>query len=129
MTGLFSRAATVVRDAKEAATPGPWTIVKRFNRKHPAVVAGAELVTPERTKGITLKHSWTLHNETWNALTNPDIGGPLADLLDLAERFVAAYPGLVREHVDGEPCDDFACGIVTHIRDLARTLLAEEATE
>lgn len=127
MTGLFSRAAALVRETKAAATPGPWTIVKRFNRKHPTVVAGAEFVTPERSKGITLKHPWTLPDETWNAVTSPAIGGPLADLLDLTQKFVAEYPELVREHVDGGPCDDFACGLVTHIRGIARALLNEEA--
>lgn len=80
MTGLFNRAAALVRETKAAATPGP------------------------------------------------AIGGPLADLLDLTERFVAERPQLVREHVDGEPCDDFACGMVTHIRDIARALLNEGDT-
>jgi len=127
MTGLFADAAAKVRKTKAAATPGPWTLVLRYSKKHPALVVGADFVTPLRTSGIPLKYPFTLADATWRALTNPAIGDPLANLLDLTEKFVAEYPELGAEHVDGEPCDDFACGLVTHIRDLARALLNEEA--
>ena len=127
MTGLFTRAATVVRDAKADATPGPWTLVKRYSkRSNREQLVGVDLITPERSSCVSLKYPHKLNDATWNALTNPAIGEPLADLLDLTEKFVAEYPELVREHVDGQPCSDIACGMVTHIRDLARALLAED---
>jgi hypothetical protein len=46
----------------------------------------------------------------------------LADLFDLGAALLRDHPALARGHVDGGPCDDHACHIVTQLRDLARTL-------
>ncbi|WP_155353150.1 hypothetical protein [Acrocarpospora macrocephala] len=51
-----------------------------------------------------------------------DARTPLADLFDTAAAFLTDYPALGRPHVDGEPCEDHACRIVTQLRDLARTI-------
>ncbi|MEO3860908.1 hypothetical protein [Acrocarpospora sp. B8E8] len=52
----------------------------------------------------------------------------LADLYDAAAAFVAEHPDLGRPHVDGQPCDDHACRIVTGLRELARTLTGDRPT-
>lgn len=49
----------------------------------------------------------------------------IAELFEVCAAFVAEYPDLGREHVDGEPCDDYACGIVTRMRALAKILTAD----
>ena len=46
----------------------------------------------------------------------------LAALLDDAAEFAQAFPDLSGEHVDGQPCGDYACRMVTRLRHLARDL-------
>ncbi len=51
----------------------------------------------------------------------------LAGLFEECAAFVAEYPDLGREHVDGGPCDDYACHVVTRMRSIAQALTPPQA--
>lgn len=66
--------------------------------------------------------SLSVGDAPWITLMTPKLAEPLADLFDAVKRFVDEHPDLGREHVDGKPCDDYACGIVNRARRLARVI-------
>ncbi len=48
----------------------------------------------------------------------------LSALFEECAAFVAEYPDLGREHVDGEPCSDYACQVVTRLRSIAQAVVS-----
>lgn len=75
-------AAFKLREASDETSTPPWKIAVRYSRKHPTVMAGAEFITGDRSKGVSLKYSYCLPDAKWNALTHPGLAEPLAMLLD-----------------------------------------------
>lgn len=106
-------AATRMREAGSAATPGPWRVVKRYSRKHPDVIAQVEIHKPGRARMVSTKVPGEVPDAEWDALTHPGLAGPLPDLLDTAADLLDAQPTLDGQHPDGTPCDDLACRVVT----------------
>lgn len=63
---------------------------------------------------------------TWITLLHPGVGEHLAGLCDDVAELVTRNPELERPHVDGEPCDDLACRITTHLRGIAAAITPKE---
>lgn len=113
----FRATATQIRQTAAHTTPGEWGLVESGE-----LVAWSdnEAQTPEY-----LSHhlDWSNGNDLqWAALMHPGTGSALADLFEVAANFVEEYPDLGREHVDGEQCDDYACGLVTKLQSVARAV-------
>ncbi|MDX3109706.1 hypothetical protein [Nonomuraea angiospora] len=105
--------AARMREAGDAATPGPWRVVKHERRQHPGVLANVDLHKPGGTvRSISWKVPGEIADAEWSALAHPGLAKPLPDLLETVADLIDARPELERPHVDGEPCDDLACRIV-----------------
>jgi hypothetical protein len=75
-------AAALLRKTAAAAPPPPWRVDIHPSRKHPNIPGAAWLVMPDRKRGISLNHAGNLAEVQWQALVDPGLAGPLADLLD-----------------------------------------------
>lgn len=114
-------AAARMRDAGDAATPGPWRVAKHYQRKHPGVLANVDLHKPGGTvRSISWKVPGEIADAEWSALTHPGLAKSLPDLLETVADLIDARPELERPHLDGEPCDDLACRIVHQALAVAR---------
>ena len=80
-------------------------------------IGGCRCPNPAHTvaHAAELRASVQLLRSPYNCLPLKD---EIADLLDVIGEFADEYG--IHEHVDGEPCGDFACRIVVAARKLAR---------
>lgn len=74
--------------------------------------------------GYSIPKEGVLHpgDLAWFALAHPGLADPWADILDTAADLLDAQPELGRTHIDGEPCTDLACRIVTSALTAARAI-------
>ena len=123
------RAAKLMRERAGAATPGPWFtrsdgdwyvcsnafgLVSTGIHDEPSM---GHLVNVERD------HRDAAHIASWH----PGVALAIAELLDLTAEAIENIPGLGRGHVDGGPCDDYACMLKHKALTAARIYLGEEA--
>lgn len=75
-------AAARLRETAAPATPGPWTVIIRYLRKHPSVPAQADFITPAYGARISVQTRQRLPDARWQALLHPGLAEPLADALE-----------------------------------------------
>lgn len=128
-------AATLLRETASKATPGPWE--RPLNTRYKHIVTAAK---PDDELGryrdgrpekvvVALIETWSNgahvrkrngRDLEWIALMSPAVAEPDADLFDAIADLVEHYD--IAEHIDGEPCSDFACRIVAAALRTARAI-------
>jgi hypothetical protein len=119
-TAELRAAATTLRGVAVYAPAGPWKYVENACDDDGAIMAPESLGWDALVMDV--KSEYEKAPARWAAPVHPGMAVHFADLFDLLAEFTVTVPDLVREHVDGEPCGDYACGIVTRARLLARVL-------
>lgn len=120
------RAADIMRDRALGAERGPWYWEALGEKRYPQRVSseGRCVIVAECFISPEHRPFEAEHIAAWH----PGVALALADWLDLICEFVANMPDLDRDHIDYEPCDDYACQIKYAALAVARIYLGEATT-